>query len=87
LINRDSKRGGGIRGGLALFLECVLLPTLPPYRSDTSISFFKGIRRNKPPFSGGGVKRALARFHKGGGWEKIKCGVGKPPDLKANEQF
>jgi len=33
---------GGIRGGLAQFLECVLLPTLPPYISDTSINFFLG---------------------------------------------
>ena len=29
-------------GGVAQFLTLVLLPTLPPYRSDTSISFFLG---------------------------------------------
>jgi hypothetical protein len=34
--------GGGIRGSLARFLEDVLFPTLPPYRSDTSINFFFG---------------------------------------------
>jgi hypothetical protein len=28
--------------GILWFLEVVLLPTLPPYRSDTSINFFFG---------------------------------------------
>jgi hypothetical protein len=27
---------------LVWFLKCVVLPTLPPYRSDTSISFLLG---------------------------------------------
>jgi hypothetical protein len=33
-------KGGKERGDFALLLEGVLFPTLPPYRSDTSISFF-----------------------------------------------
>jgi hypothetical protein len=59
LINRDSKRGGGIRGGLALFLECVLLPTLPHYRSDTSISFFSGGQES----SIGGLRGTKSPWH------------------------
>jgi len=47
------------REGLARFLEGVLLPTLPPYRSDTSINFFLGDKeRLISPLWGGGVEES-----------------------------
>jgi hypothetical protein len=46
------------KGRIIQFLECVYLPTLPPYRGDTSIYFFLGVglkrwKEAKPFWAGG----------------------------------
>jgi hypothetical protein len=75
--------------GFGLFLAFVLFPTLPPYKSDTSISFFMGVGGEgeyslssggwgekvlkAQPFGRVGMGRKRT-VEKGGGWEKIGLG-------------
>jgi hypothetical protein len=67
---------------LPQFLECVWLPTLPPYRSDTSINFFLG-SEEKGLISllwGMGIKRAESPSIRAAGGKRYKWGRGvKPP--------